>query len=230
MSRASSLRLLVAFAAAACGDSVFQNSGNGPPIGFAASYGIWTPGPRDDGTAEVHNSYSVVGPDRKLYPTWHPPVDPVTGCSFGHDHGRDPRGSTLYAEVGPIPFGYANEQLDVYDPANPRHEDHFGHKIEWENDVLMRFGSAAAGSLFEIRDRKSTRLNSSHTVIYPLPLHDALPISGTIRAATPAGRRCTRRSGRSPSDTPTSSSTSMTPRTPATRTTSATRSSGRTTC
>src|SRR5205807_1369689 len=84
--------------------------------------------------AEVHNSYSVVGPDRKLYPTWHPPVDPVTGCSFGHDHGRDPRGSALYAEVGPIPFGYANEQLDVYDPANPRHEDHFGHKIEWEND------------------------------------------------------------------------------------------------
>src|SRR5437667_224892 len=151
MSRASSLPLLVALAAAACGDSVFQNSGNGPPIGFAQSYGIWPPGPRDDCTAEVHNSYSVVGPDRKLYPTWHPPVDPVTGCSFGHDHGRDPRGSALYAEVGPIPFGYANEQLDVYDPGNPRHEDHFGHKIEWENDVLMRFGSAAAGSLFEIR-------------------------------------------------------------------------------
>src|SRR5207248_9611435 len=62
-----------------------------------------------------------------------------------------PRGSALYAEVGPIPFGYANEQLDVYDPANPRHEDHCGHKIEGENDVMMRFGSAAAGSLFEIR-------------------------------------------------------------------------------
>src|SRR3989442_6679457 len=119
MSRASSLPMLVALAAAACGDSVFQNLGNGPPIGFAVSYGIWTPGPRDDCTAEVHNSYSVVGPDRKLYPTWHPPVDPVTGCSFGHDHGRDPRGSALYAEVGPIPFGYANDQLDVYDPRTP---------------------------------------------------------------------------------------------------------------
>src|SRR5437879_5862966 len=104
MSRASSLPLLVAFAAAACGDSVFQNSGNGPPIGFAASYGIWTPGPRDDCTAEVHNSYSVVGPDRKLYPTWHPPVDPVTGCSFGHDHGRHPRGWMLSpVVVGPAP-------------------------------------------------------------------------------------------------------------------------------
>src|SRR5579875_1656128 len=28
----------------------------------------------------------------------------------------------------------------------------------------------------EPRDRKSTRLNSSHTVIYTLSLHDALPI------------------------------------------------------
>src|SRR5476649_2380790 len=29
----------------------------------------------------------------------------------------------------------------------------------------------------QVRDRKSTRLNSSHTVIYTLSLHDALPIS-----------------------------------------------------
>src|SRR5476649_370197 len=31
--------------------------------------------------------------------------------------------------------------------------------------------------LLAVRDRKSTRLNSSHTVIYTLSLHDALPIS-----------------------------------------------------
>ena len=93
--------------------------GGGTPTGLAQSYGVWAPSPRDDCTAEIHNSYSVVGPDGKLYPTWHPPIDPATGCSFGHDHGRDPRGSALYAQVGPIPFGYANEQLDVYDSANP---------------------------------------------------------------------------------------------------------------
>src|SRR5476649_1299147 len=34
------------------------------------------------------------------------------------------------------------------------------------------------------KDRKSTRLNSSHTVIYTLSLHDALPISST----TPEGK------------------------------------------
>src|SRR5882672_4242412 len=33
---------------------------------------------------------------------------------------------------------------------------------------------------FPGRDRKSTRLNSSHTVIYTLSLHDALPISDSV--------------------------------------------------
>src|ERR687893_802619 len=37
-------------------------------------------------------------------------------------------------------------------------------------------------------DRKSTRLNSSHTVIYPLSLHDALPISAGLEAAVAQGR------------------------------------------
>src|SRR5476649_1571827 len=35
---------------------------------------------------------------------------------------------------------------------------------------------AARSAAFWMRDRKSTRLNSSHTVIYTLSLHDALPI------------------------------------------------------
>src|SRR5262252_3956182 len=33
-------------------------------------------------------------------------------------------------------------------------------------------------TLRSVKDRKSTRLNSSHTVIYTLSLHDALPICG----------------------------------------------------
>jgi hypothetical protein len=28
------------------------------------------------------------------------------------------------------PSGYANEVLDLWDPAGMRHEDHVGHKIE----------------------------------------------------------------------------------------------------
>ncbi len=166
----------------------------GPAIGDAASFGIWTPGPRDDCSAAQHDAYSVVGPDHKRYPTWHPPIDPVTGCSFGHDHGRDPRGSALYREVGPIPFGYANEQLDVYDPLTTRHEDHFGHKIEWQNDVPMHFGSDAADAIFAVRCDVLTKLhqgthskdaftNNLHELAYHIRCSDGTELHITMLAA-----------------------------------------------
>ncbi len=117
------------------------------PAGVSRAFSIWAPTPEfDTCTPEVHDRYATVGPDGKLYPTWHPPIDPASGCTFGHDHGRDPSGSDLFGDVGPIPFGYANEVLDIHDPANPRHEDHFGHKVEWENDIEMNTGS----SVFQI--------------------------------------------------------------------------------
>src|SRR4029453_2706465 len=59
----------------------------------------------------------------------------------------------------------------------------------------------------ERRDRKSTRLNSSHTEISPLSLHDALPISFSANSSSrPRSRmisssapcRCTLTTTRSP--------------------------------
>lgn len=103
---------------------------------------------------EIHDSYSVIGPDGKRYPTWHPPVDPATGCKFGHEHGRDPRGYAYWDEIrrnfahdadgngqisdaelvaAGIPFGYVNEQIDMASMGIMRHEDHVGHKIEFVN-------------------------------------------------------------------------------------------------
>ena len=166
----------------------------GPATGNAASFGIWTPGANDDCTAAQHDAYSVVGPDHKRYPTWHPPIDPVSGCSFGHDHGRDPRGSNLYREVGPIPFGYANEQLDVYDPLTTRHEDHFGHKVEWENDVPMSFGGDAASQMFAITCDVLTKLhqgthskdaftNNLHELAYHIRCSDGTELHVTLLAA-----------------------------------------------
>jgi hypothetical protein len=123
----------------------------------ATAFGRWTPAPRDTCPAALHDRFAVVGPDGRRYPTWHPPtvVDPATGrpCTFGHEHGRDPRGSDLaawlarhlshptYPDHGGIPFGAANEALDAFAAARPgtpaRHEDHVGHKVEWENDVQL---------------------------------------------------------------------------------------------
>lgn len=189
-------RMLVAPALAlfACDGSRPAGPATLTPIGASRAYGIWTPGPRDDCTVDVHDRYSVVGPDRKLYPTWHPPVDPQTGCSFGHEHGRDPRGSRLFAAQGPVPFGYANEVLDAFDPANPRHEDHVGHKIEWENDFPMHFGSEAANALFEIRCDLLTKMhqgthskdaftNNLHELVYHIRCTDGLELHVTLLSA-----------------------------------------------
>ncbi|HUC40096.1 MAG TPA: hypothetical protein VMR92_04630, partial [Gemmatimonadales bacterium] len=166
----------------------------GPASGNAASFGIWVPGPNDDCTQAQHDAYSVVGPDHKRYPTWHPAIDPVTGCSFGHDHGRDPKGSALYHELGPIPFGYANEQLDVYDPLTTRHEDHFGHKVEWQNDVPMHFGSDVADALFDVRcdvlvklhqgtHSKDAFTNNLHELVYHIRCTDGSEMHITMLAA-----------------------------------------------
>lgn len=166
----------------------------GPAIGNAVAYGIWTPGPNDDCTAAQHDAYSVVGPDRKRYPTWHPPIDPATGCSFGHDHGRDPRGSALYREVGDIPFAYANEQQVIYDPTMIRHEDHFGHKVEWQNDMRMHFGSGAADAIFDVRcdvlaklhqgtHSKDAFTNNLHELVYHIRCTDGTEMHITMLSA-----------------------------------------------
>lgn len=81
---------------------------------------------------EIHARYWIWGPDGKVYPTWHPPRDP-SGCTFGHEHGDDPRDSVLFDRVGWPAFGYVNEQLAPSSPASQRDEDHVGHKIQVGN-------------------------------------------------------------------------------------------------
>ena len=74
-------------------------------------------------------------------------------CTFGHEHGRNPAHSDLYGWVSRhlaaegrarrsgVPFGMANVALDEWAAAHPgtppRHEDHVGHKVEWENDAIL---------------------------------------------------------------------------------------------
>lgn len=112
------------------------------------AYGVWTPSKWDTCSKALHDSYAAIGPDGKTYPTWHPPTAMENGqpCTFGHEHGRDPNGSALLPliqeELGGVLFGYANEKLDEWNAAQGiqngmRHEDHVGHKIEWENNVRM---------------------------------------------------------------------------------------------
>jgi hypothetical protein len=178
----------------ACSSDGYQAPDTPNETGPSFQYGQWTPGPNDTCSQAIHDSYSTIGPDGKRYPTWHPPVDPATGCTFGHDHGRDPRGSKLYGKVGPIPFGLANEALDTYDPANVRHEDHFGHKVEWENDVDFDLGSPVAGHLFQIKCDVLTKLhqgthskdaftNNLHELVYHLSCTDGTELHVVLMSA-----------------------------------------------
>ncbi len=187
--------LVAAGVMAACGEAAPTAA---PPEVVAAAtparaFGIWRPSGTDTCSPEVHDRYATLGPDGKKYPTWHPPVDPLTGCRFGHEHGRDPRGSALYRDVGDIPFGYANEQLDASGMGLVRHEDHVGHKIEWENGLRIRPGGAA-GATFEVTCDVLTTLhqgthspdaftNNLHELVYHIRCSDRTELHVTLLAA-----------------------------------------------
>jgi hypothetical protein len=184
----------------ACGDNGFTGIEPVQETGQAVQFGIWTPGSNDTCTKEIHDRYSVVALDGKRYNTWHPPVDPETGCTFGHEHGRDPRGSRLYSKVGPIPFGMANEALETWDPQNVRHEDHFGHKIDWENNIEFVRQDGLTGALFSVKcdvlaklhqgtHSKDAFTNNLHEIVYHLSCTDGTEMHITMMSAigTPGG-------------------------------------------
>jgi hypothetical protein len=99
---------------------------------------VWSPAEYATCSKADHDRFVVAGPGGKLYPTWHPGVDPVKGCSYGHDHGRDPHGSALYAAVGDVPFGVAAEALGAGDSDQALQEDHGEQKVEWQNGVMLQ--------------------------------------------------------------------------------------------
>jgi hypothetical protein len=141
--------------------------------------GLWSPSPLDvcpsypasvvtgldrvNYIKAIHDSYKVKGPDGLWYPTWHPPVDPATGCRFGHEHGENPALANSFAQVrdhyafvlpdgtkdiaeSGIPFGYVNQQMDAWTVANggtvpDRHEDHVGHKVSIANNFQIGLNS-----------------------------------------------------------------------------------------
>ncbi|WP_157202892.1 hypothetical protein [Calidithermus chliarophilus] len=97
----------------------------------------------------VHDQYTteVTMPNgaRRVLATWHPQVDPVYWCYFGHDHGSDP--GLFKAGYKPA-FGYIQDALHT-DGVLP--EPHPGFKnYVWERDgyrwlFVHHFGTGGAG-------------------------------------------------------------------------------------
>jgi hypothetical protein len=69
---------------------LFAESGGAPSPAPTIPAGKETPQPNAPCLSWVHDQYVTVGPDGKTYPTWHPQIDPVYWCYFGHEHGSDP--------------------------------------------------------------------------------------------------------------------------------------------
>jgi len=178
-----------------------------PGLTPAKSLGIWKPTRWDSCPGALHDRYATRGPGGKLYPGWHPPSvrNPATGrrCTFGHEHGRDPRGSDLYPWIarhfgGGLPFGPANEALDAYAAANPgvaiRHEDHVGHKVEWQNDVRLERRTRGRGrreigvtcdfltKLHQGSHSADAFANNVHELIYAVRCDDATRLLTTTLA------------------------------------------------
>lgn len=103
------------------------------------------------GCKTLHDRYWTIADDGKAYRTWHPPTD--GSCTFGHEHGDDPRTSKMIqAQDGSVdstkleyiggfpPFGFAASNHDQLQ-SEDKHEDHVGHKIVVANDLQMAFGN-----------------------------------------------------------------------------------------
>ena len=60
-----------------------------------------------------HDSYTTVGPDGESYGTWHPQIDPVYWCYFGHDHGSDP---SLIPGSPKVPYQYVASKVPQTEP------------------------------------------------------------------------------------------------------------------
>ena len=134
---------------------VIDSFGDAPPpaargMGFAALAAYHRDFPRRAGECSraVHERYWTLGPDGRAHPSWHPPVDPVTGCRFAHEHGSDPRESPNYAFAGGVPFGFVHGGGGT---GGERREDHVGHKVVVRNGYGIvagnpQNGDAAAGT------------------------------------------------------------------------------------
>lgn len=92
---------------------LFAEENGQPSAAPAVPEGLQVPQANAACPSWVHDRYVTRGPDGKLYPTWHPQIDPVYWCYFGHEHGSDPG---LFAEGRAPAYGYTAAQHGMEEP------------------------------------------------------------------------------------------------------------------
>jgi hypothetical protein len=97
----------------------------------------------------VHDQYVALGPDGKYYPTWHPQIDPIFWCYFGHEHGSDP--AAFDRDYKPL-FGYTAGKMGMSEP-HPGFKVYVGELNGYRFLVSHHFGT---GSLNRVCNRFHT--------------------------------------------------------------------------
>lgn len=122
---------------------LFAETDGSPSTTPSAPTGLEQPRPNSSCPAWVHDQYMAEGHDGNMYRSWHPQIDPVYWCYFGHSHGSDP-----------VQFaGDVNVTFDYYADKGHRHEPHEGFKVfvvNTETHSMMftaHLGSSEAGRI-----------------------------------------------------------------------------------
>lgn len=104
---------------------LFGESDGTPPLPPPVSEDHPLPQPNESCPAWVHEQFKKVGPDGRLYATWHPQIHPDYWCYFRHEHGSDP---SLFGDDAPIYFNYVPNRI-------AKHEPHEGFKVYVFDDL-----------------------------------------------------------------------------------------------
>jgi hypothetical protein len=140
--------------------------------------------------AALHDAIVTAGPDGLPYPTWHPAVDPGSGCLFGHEHGSDPRSSAVNATLPA--FGAVGAVAGVAEP-------HAGFKVfVWHYGEPTDLGPVTADSRAVFHQgtsgvgRYTTRF---HSLVYDYVARDGsgreAHVAGMADTNVPLGSTCT---------------------------------------
>ena len=116
---------------------------NGAPSAVpSVPAGQEAPKPNSACPAWVHDQYMTTGPDGKQYRTWHPQIDPVYWCTFGHEHGSDP---SLAGTAYKVAFGYTATLGGMVEPHNGFKINVFRNPSSGFWVVTHHFGTGGVG-------------------------------------------------------------------------------------
>ena len=144
---------------------LFAEANGKPSAAPSVPSGKETPRSNEDCPAWVHDSYIATGPDNKAYATWHPQIDPVYWCYFGHTHYSDPALLTEGgdAEFTPV-FNYFADKGGPFESHEGFHAEVMEYTNTSNNKVYRLYKHAHADTTMQ--RRACAEIHAHQLVLY----------------------------------------------------------------